>query len=478
MAGKLTDDFLKDLEDLSDEEQVQGDIVQQEVGAGQEEDKIPEISKLKNDKEYSAFLEAIEEDLNTIQPADKFINLEKADPIYALIKKANHYLMEIENEINICFKEIRDIYLNRFSELESIVYDPIQYTKCVKAIGNENDFTKVDFKDILPNQTIMNITVAASVNQSTDLPEKVHEKLMYYCDDILTLDEQKKRILHYLENRMHYIAPNVLEILGCSVTAKIISAAGGIKELSEIPAGNIQVLGAQKKVTQGFSTQNLGLHVGHIGEVPMVKKAPANWRKQIIRMFSTKTVLAARVDAAKKHLSGQKGKELLQQIIQRFGKVTEAQKISMKKPLPKPVEKKSRKRGGRKFANMRKRLEMSEYAKMINTVKFGEEAQEEIGLTGIGMGMLGVSGTGKLRATASKNNKVKLMKKKTELNKPALPSGSTHDGLQSSLVLASNAGIELINPELLKEQVKEQQTYFNTKAGFSTVIQSRMNKNQ
>jgi U4/U6 small nuclear ribonucleoprotein PRP31 len=279
-------------------------------------------------------------------------------------------------------------------------------------------------------------------------------------------------ILAYLENRMHYIAPNVNELLGCSVTAKLISAAGGISELANTPAGNIQVHGAQKKSLQGMSTASLNLHAGYVSEVPMVKNAPQSFRKQIIRMFSTKTVLAARVDSAKNSLSGEQGKKFLAQIVARFGKITEPQKITMKKPLPKPADKPSRKRGGRKFGNMKVKLQMTEYRKMLNTIPFGTEAQAEIGDTGIGLGMIGMKGTGKLRASSNKEQRIKLMEKKKKNLPPSFTSNTTHDGLQSSLALASTAGIELINPDLLKKKIEEQETYFNAKSGFTTVLQS------
>lgn len=307
------------------------------------------------------------------------------------------------------------------------------------------------------------------MNRSNALPEHTLKKLFYYCDDILSLDADRTFILKYLENRMHYIAPNVKELLGCSVTAKMISAAGGIEELSVMPAGNVQVLGAQKKSGMGFSTASLGLHVGFIGEVPMVVKAPASYRKQIVRMFSTKTVLAARIDAAKKVPSGEEGKKLLSHIVGRFGKITEPPPAPMKKPLPKPVDKPSRKRGGRKFGNQRAKLQMTEYRKMINTVPFGPEAQQEIGDTGIGLGMIGMHGTGKLRATAQKEQRIKLMTKKKD-NKPQPTKFTFQDGLVSTLALASNEGIELVNPNYKKGQ---SDTYFNTKSGFATVIESK-----
>ena len=154
----------------------------------------------------------------------------------------------------------------------------------------------------------MNITVAAAMDKSNELPPHNLNKLLYYWNDILSLNDQKIYILKYLENRMNYIAPNVKELLGWSVTAKLISAAGGINELANIGGGNIQVLGSQKKSLQGFSTANLGLHIGVIGEVSMIEKAPASFKKQIVRMFSTKTALAARTDAVQKSRSGEYGK--------------------------------------------------------------------------------------------------------------------------------------------------------------------------
>ena len=109
---------------------------------------------------------------------------------------------------------------------------------------------------------------------------------------------------------------------------------------------------------------------------------------------------------------------------------------------------------------------------MYNTIPFGPEGQQEIGYTGVGMGMIGVNGTGKLRATANKEQKIKLMQKKVK-NDPTPASLKTHDGLVSSLALASTEGIELINPDLLKKKLNEQETYFNTKSGFTTVIESK-----
>jgi len=43
---------------------------------------------------------------------------------------------------------------------------------------------------------------------------------------------------------MQHVAPNLTQILGTNLAAKLIAATGGIQELSKIPSGNYQVIGA------------------------------------------------------------------------------------------------------------------------------------------------------------------------------------------------------------------------------------------
>jgi U4/U6 small nuclear ribonucleoprotein PRP31 len=72
---------------------------------------------------------------------------------------------------------------------------------------------------------------------------------------------------------MQKIAPNTAALVGATVCAKLIAAAGGLMELSHTPACNIQVLGSERKVMNGLSTAG-HLHKGHIQEVDLVRETP------------------------------------------------------------------------------------------------------------------------------------------------------------------------------------------------------------
>ena len=158
---------------------------------------------------------------------------------------------------------------------------------------------------------------------------------------------------------MHVIAPNTMALLGASLCAKMISAAGGITELARTPASNIQVLGNQRKALHGFSTSSLGLHRGHLGEAPMVIKAPQADQIKIVRMLATKTAIAARVDACRSALDGSQGEALKEQILARYAKISAPGQSKLAKILPKPEAKQRKKRGGIKMRNRNEKYQMT-----------------------------------------------------------------------------------------------------------------------
>ena len=49
------------------------------------------------------------------------------------------------------------------------------------------------------------------------------------------------QLLRFIESRMHLIAPNLSVVLGTTIAAKLIGAAGGLANLARTPACNIQV---------------------------------------------------------------------------------------------------------------------------------------------------------------------------------------------------------------------------------------------
>ncbi|EPQ16240.1 U4/U6 small nuclear ribonucleoprotein Prp31 [Myotis brandtii] len=177
---------------------------------------------------------------------------------------------------DIIHKFIRDKYSKRFPELESLVPNALDYIRTVKELGNSLDKCKnnENLQQILTNATIMVVSVTASTTQGQQLSEEELERLEEACDMALELNASKHRIYEYVESRMSFIAPNLSIIIGASTAAKIMGVAGGLTNLSKMPACNIMLLGAQRKTLSGFSSTSVLPHTGYIYHSDIVQSLP------------------------------------------------------------------------------------------------------------------------------------------------------------------------------------------------------------
>jgi len=476
--SSLAENFMKDLEELGEdekknEENKNSDLENQneikeapKIGTDITPLKYEQVSKLLSSKEYIDHIKAIDDQQNEQYDEKRLRNMTQNDPLYQLLSNSNKLLLSIESEIPVMHKYLRDIYAAKFPELENLIPSSVEYAKVVKRLGNSDELPSVPLNDILPNNARISVTVASSHTKGRPLNENEEKEVQKVCNDILELDAGRTKILKFMEQRMQLLAPNVCNIVGPSIAAKLVAAAGGISELAKMPACNIQVLGAQRKALHGMSSAGAGLHRGFIAESDLVRIAPDPLKINIIRMLSTKTALAARADFCGTTNNGEIGKNLKAQIVDRFKRIQEPRAPKLKRPLPKPEDKPKKHRAGKRLTAFRRRVQMTEYRKYANRMSFGPDAQQEYRETGKTFGMLGVAGSGKVKIKAQRDQKI--LKKVAEKDDKNKIKGAT--GLTSSLVFTPVQGMQLYNPEYIANQIKEQkETYFSSKAGFSTV---------
>ena len=216
---------------------------------------------------------------------------------------------------------------------------------------------------------------------------------------------------------MKYLAPNLTLLLGAEISAKLVTEAGGLQELARTPSGNILNMGRHELNLEGFSTMNK-FNNGFLTELKEYRDAVDSMKIKVLRRYANKTALAARKDAfinnkrinEKLNNDNKKeekyGEELKQLIEEKIEKIKNDVQPILKKPLPRPDDKPSRKRGGKRVRGIKKKFELTEVRKLKNRMKFGEP-EAEYRDTGIGFGMLGVGGNGSsLRVAINKNNKI------------------------------------------------------------------------
>ena len=145
---------------------------------------------------------------------------------------------------------------------------------------------------------------------------------------------------------MKYYAPNLSELVGPDIAAKLIGAAGGLKNLAEMPAGNLKVIGKKTQVLDGFSSMHAPIHVGYINECELVQSVPVSILKNVRRIVSNKASLAARSDAYNNCPDGSKGKKFREIIEDRISKLLAPPQPRKQKALPAPNDMPKTRRGG------------------------------------------------------------------------------------------------------------------------------------
>lgn len=93
--------------------------------------------------------------------------------------------------------------------------------------------------------------------------------------------------------------PNMHTLLGGSLTARLVSLAGGLERLSSLPSSTIQLLGAEKAMFRYLKSGKRPPKHGVIYQHPDICRAPYWQRGNISRALAGKVLIAAKVDRYK-----------------------------------------------------------------------------------------------------------------------------------------------------------------------------------
>lgn len=96
---------------------------------------------------------------------------------------------------------------------------------------------------------------------------------------------------------MKEVAPNLRELVGSSLGARLIALTGSLEGLAKKPASTIQVLGAEKALFRSLKTGARPPKHGIIFQHQYIHNAPRWQRGKIARALAGKLSIAARVDA-------------------------------------------------------------------------------------------------------------------------------------------------------------------------------------
>ncbi|KHO50220.1 MAG: nucleolar protein 56 [archaeon GW2011_AR9] len=121
----------------------------------------------------------------------------------------------------------------------------------------------------------------------------------------------------YLEKIMVRHCPNVLELAGVTLGAKLMELGKSLKHLAMLPASTIQLLGAEKALFRHIKTGAKSPKYGILFQHPFIQNARPALRGKAARMLADKLSLCARLDYFKGEFKAKEYKKELEEKINR-----------------------------------------------------------------------------------------------------------------------------------------------------------------
>lgn len=163
------------------------------------------------------------------------------------------------------------------------------------------NFGEISFKG---EELAHHIIKKENAEETSDKDLKLMQVL---ATSLLGLYDSREALEEYLKENMHAVAPNLTNIAGYALGARLLSIAGSLGRLASLPSSTIQVLGAHNALFKHRKGKAPSPKHGIIFRHPLVNNAPGWQRGKIARALSSKLSLAAKYD----YCSGELNESLL-----------------------------------------------------------------------------------------------------------------------------------------------------------------------
>ena len=209
-------------------------------------------------------------------------------------------LEQMEKNLNTFAMRVKEWYAWHFPELSKIVVDNEAYVKFVMTVGNRQNLKVLEISELeeLVGDADLAVQICDRSNSSmgNDLSEVDEASLKSFAEYVAQHYDFKKQLQGYLKDVMSGVAPNLTELLGETVGAKILTQAGGLTNLAKLPASTIQILGAEKALFRALKTKSATPKYGHLYNSTFIGRAKTEDKGKVSRCLANKCALASRLD--------------------------------------------------------------------------------------------------------------------------------------------------------------------------------------
>lgn len=221
------------------------------------------------------------------------------DMLIANVQRAIDELMAVKNSLGERLEEWYAVY---FPELR--LDDKAKFAQLVSVLDKKGD--KKSIEGIVGVKKANEIMELAGNSMGADISEDDLQMCRGFARTIAGIDRLIGDYEQYQEVLCREICPNISEVAGSAIAAKLISHVGSLQRLALMPASTVQVLGAEKALFKHLKNRRIappkhGIIFQHV----YISSSPKMVRGKIARALANKLAMAAKADAFTKQFIGE-----------------------------------------------------------------------------------------------------------------------------------------------------------------------------
>jgi len=293
---------------------------------------LTEAGFISSEEEYKNFLHSISMDIVQLKLKEAL----KSEDIFLI--QAINAIEELEETNGKLIERIREWYSIHFPEMDKL-RNHEKYVKLVAEYGDKVSIIKSN--ELEQEFDLLNLKHTTG-SKLEDIDKIV---IQNFASSIKSLQESKRSLIKYVNTKMEEIAPNLKDLVGASLGAKIIAHSGSTLKLAKLPASTVQIIGAEKALFRHKKTGERPPKHGLIYQHPDVRSSKWWIRGKVARALAAKISLAIRKDV----FSGDYDPAIKEKYLEKLEEIKKAN------PFPKRTRKGRKDQENKKIRKKKKR---------------------------------------------------------------------------------------------------------------------------
>lgn len=222
---------------------------------------------------------------------------------------------ELDKARNLVHEKLEEWYGIFFPELR--LTNQLTYAKFIIAFGKDKKAADQAQLAELLGGAAEQVAKQAQASIGREPTEEEYQQLKALAELELHIAQTGDALDKYLETSTKALMPNITYLIDYKVAAELLGKAGSLDKLSIMPAGTIQLLGAEKALFKHIKFGSKPPKYGSIFKLQQVGGAARFDRGRIARAYGAKLAIAARADGISKNFIADKLKAQLDEIIKK-----------------------------------------------------------------------------------------------------------------------------------------------------------------